>query len=354
MITVLVNWYKRYFSEPEAVYLFLFLLLGVMAFYLLGQMLAPLIVSVVLAYLLDWPISWLERLKIPRFVAVIIIFSLFITLCVLVLVGLLPLLSRQLSNLVTDLPKTTSELQSFVAKLTQHVPLISDLQAKAMADQLQLKMADLGKELLTHSLTIIPNIVAGVVYLVMVPLLVYFFLADKPRILHWLGQRFIPKKRSVLLKVWKEVHLQIGNYIRGKFLEAVIVIIVTYIAFLVLGLEYTLLLSALVGLSVFIPYIGAIVVTIPVVAVGLIQWGGDAQFWYLVIVYSIIIAVDANILVPLLFSEAVSLHPIAIIVAILIFGGLWGFWGIFFAIPLAALVKSILDNWPVSLPKKAN
>jgi putative permease len=350
MITVITNWFKRYFSDPEAGYLFLFIVLALVAFYTVSTMLAPLIVSIVLAYLLDWPINWLDKhAKLPRFAGVIIVFILFIASCVLIIMGLLPILSHQLTNMVMDVPRTSSELQGIIAKLTQHIPLVTDQQVKAISLEIQQNFADSGKALLANSITIIPNIVAGVVYLVMVPLLIYFFLADKKRILSWLGHNFIPQKRRVLLKVWQEVHVQIGNYIRGKFLEAIIVTVVSYIAFLILGLDYSMLLAALVGLSVFIPYIGAIVVTIPVLAVGLIQWGASAHFWYLVMLYSIIIAVDGNVLVPLLFSEAVSLHPIAIIVAILIFGGLWGFWGIFFAIPLAALVKSLFVNWPITL-----
>ena len=349
MITVITNWCKRYFSDPEAAYLFLFLLLAVIAFYTISDMLVPLTVSIVLAYLLEWPITWLiKKLNMPRLAAVIIVFVLFITLCVLIIVGLLPVLSHQLTNMMNELPKNSGDLHNTIIKLIKHIPLVSDEQANAALNELQSKSAGLAKMLLSQSLVIIPNIVAGVVYLVMVPLLIYFFLADKRQILAWLGRHFIPEKRAVLVAVWKQVHGQIGNYIRGKILEAIIITLVSCVTFLVLGLEYSLVLGALVGISVFIPYIGAIVVTIPVIVVGLIQWGVSAHFWYLVIAYSIIIAVDGNILVPLLFSEAVDLHPIAIIVAILIFGGLWGFWGIFFAIPLGALVKSLFDNWPVT------
>ena len=66
----------------------------------------------------------------------------------------------------------------------------------------------------------------------------------------------------------------------------------------------------------------------------------------MMIAYAIIQALDGNVLVPLLFSEALNLHPVAIIVAILVFGGLWGFWGIFFAIPLATVVQAVLKAWP--------
>ena len=67
-----------------------------------------------------------------------------------------------------------------------------------------------------------------------------------------------------------------------------------------------------------------------------------------VVAYLVIQALDGNVLVPLLFGEVVSLHPIAIIVAILVFGGLWGFWGVFFAIPLATLVNAVIRAWPGS------
>jgi putative permease len=67
-----------------------------------------------------------------------------------------------------------------------------------------------------------------------------------------------------------------------------------------------------------------------------------------VLAYGIVQALDGNVLVPLLFSEAVNLHPVAIIVAVLVFGGLWGLWGVFFAIPLATLVKAVLNAWPTA------
>jgi putative permease len=105
-------------------------------------------------------------------------------------------------------------------------------------------------------------------------------------------------------------------------------------------------LSVLVGVSVLVPYIGATVVTLPVAVVAYFQWGWGTDFAVVLIVYGVIQALDGNVLVPLLFSEVVNLHPIAIIVSVLVFGGLWGFWGVFFAIPLATLVNAVLVAWP--------
>jgi putative permease len=97
---------------------------------------------------------------------------------------------------------------------------------------------------------------------------------------------------------------------------------------------------------VIIPYVGAAVVTVPVGLVAYFQWGWGAQFGWVLFAYGVIQALDGYLLVPLLFSEVVDLHPVAIIIAILVFGGLWGFWGVFFAIPLATLVQAVLNAWP--------
>jgi putative permease len=151
----------------------------------------------------------------------------------------------------------------------------------------------------------------------------------------------------MLRRIWAEMDLQIANYARGKAIEVLIVGSVSYIAFLTLGLNYAALLGLLVGLSVIIPYIGATLVTIPVVLVAFFQWGIGSEFYTVVAIYLIIQVLDGNVLVPLLFSEAVNLHPVAIILAVLFFGGIWGLWGAFFAIPLATLIKAIMSAWPV-------
>jgi putative permease len=134
-------------------------------------------------------------------------------------------------------------------------------------------------------------------------------------------KKFLPKERGLAAQVWQEMDQQIGNYVRGKFVEIFIVGAVTYVTFLVLGLNYALLLAVLVGISVIIPYIGAAAVTIPVALIAYFQWGWGPDFIWVIVAYGVIQALDGNLLVPVLFSEAVNLHPVAIIVAVLVFGG---------------------------------
>ena len=349
MVQLVKNWFLRFFSHSEIVILWIFILFIGFALAIFGKMLAPVLVSIAIAYLLQWVVARLENLRVPHIVAVIIAYFIFLGAVITGLVILLPLVWRQFSNLINELPTMLGNGQALLAKIpAQYHQYISANQLIDIISEFRTELAKAGQFILSASVASIPSIIVLAVYLILVPLLVYFFLMDKQKILHWLT-RYLPENRRLLTQVWQEVYLQTGNYVRGKALEMLIVWLVTYTAFAVLNLQYAMLLSLLVGVSVFIPYIGAVVVTVPIVIVGLMQWGWSSEFAYLIIVYSIIITIDANILTPILFAEVMNLHPVAIIIAVLIFGGLLGFWGIFFAIPLATLVKAVLEAMPAKI-----
>ena len=346
MLKVLRDWMHRYFSDEQAVVLAVLLVLGFAAVLTLGGMLAPVLTGLVLAFLMQGLVNALERLRLPHIVAVSLVFLLFMTALGLFLLVLMPLLWRQLSTLFNELPRMLGEWQSLFLLLPERYPnLISDAQVLQLTEAISGEAGKFGQWALSFSLSSLPLLVSIMIYLVLVPILVFFFLKDRGVIGAWF-RSYLPSERTLITQVAQEMNQQIANYIRGKFIEIIICGVVTYIAFAALGLNYAALLALLVGLSVVVPYIGAVVVTVPVALIGLFQWGFGDQFLYLMVVYGVIQALDGNVLVPLLFSEAVNLHPVAIICAVLLFGGLWGFWGVFFAIPLATLFKAVLNAWP--------
>ena len=132
---------------------------------------------------------------------------------------------------------------------------------------------------------------------------------------------------------------------RGKLWEILVVSATTGLAFYLLGVHYEAVTSLAAGLSVLIPYVGAVVVTVPIFLLGLIQWGFDASLLWLMVAHGLIQFLDGNVLVPLLFSDAMKLPPTVILLATLFFGAIWGLWGIFFAIPLATLLKSLVEEY---------
>jgi putative permease len=257
-----------------------------------------------------------------------------------------PIVWAQLASLFGELPRMLKEGQALLATLPEQYPaVISIEQIDSWIAIASKELGQLGQIVVSFSLSTLPGLVALMLYAVLIPILVFFFLKDRELIFQWLTG-FLPANRPVMTSVWHEMNDQIANYIRGKVIEILIVGVVSYITFAFMGLRYSALLGLLVGLSVLIPYIGATVVTIPVMLIAFFQWGWTNEFLYLFIAYSIIQGLDGNVLVPLLFSEAVNLHPVAIILSVLVFGGVWGFWGVFFAIPLATLVKALMSAWP--------
>ena len=185
----------------------------------------------------------------------------------------------------------------------------------------------------------------AILYAIMIPLMVFFFLKDK-NVLLPIAAVILPKDNRLMKSVFAEMNDQLFNYVTGKFLEMIIIASASYALFAILGLPYAILIAILVGLSVIIPIFGAILVTIPVVLVGLYEWGLTESFYCLLGVYLLIQILDGNVLVPILFSNRNNLHPVIIIISVLFFGGIWGFWGLFFAIPLATFIKAIINSWP--------
>ncbi len=346
MVHVIKQWFHRYFSDPQAVLLVILLVTSFTIILTMGKMLAPLLVSIVLAYLLEGTIQGLQRWRFYRLPAVLLVFSLFTTIFVFILLILLPLLVNQISQLFQELPAMVDQGKTLVQELPKRYPnFISEGQVENWMNSIRSGINYVGQHLLSGAIDFIPAILTVMIYFILVPILVFFLLKDKDLLLSWLVS-FLPQERHAASSLWEEMDAQMGNYVRGKVYEIFIVGTFTYIPFAFMELNYASLLAVLVGLSVIIPYIGAVVVTIPVILVAYFQWGFGSDFAWLMAIYLIIQAFDGNVLVPLLFSEAVNLHPIAIISAVLVFGGLWGFWGVFFAIPLATLVKALITTWP--------
>ncbi len=342
------DFFHRFLPNSQVVALAISLIVGSLLIYSLSGFLMPVFASIILAYLLEGLVAKLERLWMSRIVAVHVVFFAFLTLLGFILFVLVPIVSEQTVQLVQRIPEMVASAQIKIMRLPEVYPeFISQTRIREIMFSIQQELLKYGQNIISGSAESFAGLLAAVIYLFLVPMMLFFFMKDKDLLVGWFVQ-FFPEDMTLTYRVWQEVDIQIANYIRGKFLEVLILWAASYLTFAMMGLNYAMLLAVLMGLQVVIPYVGATLVTFPVLGVSYIQWGmsDGNEFMYVLIAYSIIQAIDGVVLVPLLFSEAVNLHPIAIIVAILFFGGLWGFWGVFFAIPLATLVKAVLTAWP--------
>jgi len=342
MMAPFFDWLKKHLEDTELMMLLAFLLLVFLMLALFGATLAPVLVAIALAYVLEGIVVLLSACRVPRLFGIIIVGIGAMLTILFTLLAVLPVLTDQVGRLVSHIPQYVQLLRDTLHDLQARYP--TGVNADYLQESLSsiaAKIREWGGMVLSASISSIPNVIALGVYAVLVPVLVFFLLKDKEHILSW-GQQFLPKNRILLHRVWGELDTQIGNYIRGRFWESSMVGFAMWVVFYSMGHEYALLLAVLTGISVWIPFVGAAVVTIPVVLLSYFQWGWSEMSMYSLLAYAIIQLIDANIVIPWLFSEIVNLHPIAIIVAVLVFGSVWGIVGVFFAIPLAALVQSVL------------
>ena len=346
MFKMVNSWYNEKFADPAAVTLVGLILLIFVIVYFLHPYLMPFFIALFLAYLLDSPVNFLEKQKLPRTVASFLIVFLFITIMFLACLILLPMLWEESLNLVKEFPVMIDNLQEHIFSLQKQYPdIIKNTQIDEFSNFIRQKSFALGEVFISNSLGSISSLVYVLVYTILVPFMLFFLLKDKRR-LQAAVRYLLPRNRNLLKKLTHDMNLQIINYIRGKLIEIIIIATASYLIFIYFDLNYAILLAVLVGFSVLIPYVGATIVTFPIAIVSIFQFGISSHTGYLLLSYLILQAVDGNILVPLLFSEAVNLHPIVIIISVLIFGGIWGVWGVFFAIPLATFIKAVIKAWP--------
>mgnify|MGYP001271067452 CR=1 FL=1 len=341
MRNFLNKFFNRFFSNEESVYFAILLITSFVFIILFGNVLLPVIISLVIAFLLNGLMTSLISFKLSRRISfsitLIVFFGFYLSLFMA-----LPSLGTQINNLLQNLPTIVASFQETLSNMSDY---FSEEDIELIFSNLSSQISNLLSSALGQLAGTVSLMFNAILYAIMIPLMVFFFLKDKEELLS-LAASVLPKENDFMKTVFNEMNGQLFNYVTGKFIEMFIVASASYIVFASLGLPYAVLISILVGLSVIIPIFGAILVTIPVALIGLYEWGLTSNFYWLIGLYLIIQMLDGNVLVPILFSNRNNLHPVIIIIAVLFFGGIWGFWGLFFAIPLATFIKAIINSWP--------
>ena len=346
MIDHFKNIFRRIFSNEETVVFFIIIISTLILFSFFIEVLTPFIISIIVAYLLVGLQKKIETYGVTPRISTIIAFSIFIIVGAAMFTWLIPLLYVQLQSFVLDIPRIFNEFLNFVSTIPAAFPdLVNSDQISVFFQAVSSELSSITQNIVKSSISGIQSTITVLLYIILFPILVYFFLFDRKNIIEGC-LRIIPGDRAMLSQVWSEMDVQLSNYVRGKVLEIFIVGVAASILFASFGLNYGALLAVLVGLSVLIPYVGAFSITIPIVIIGLLQFGLGTQFYLLIGFYLLLQFPDGNLLVPIIFSEAVKLHPIVIILAVFIFGSMFGFWGVFFSIPLATFIKAVWNAWP--------
>jgi len=195
MSGILVQWFQKKFSNPQTVVLGMFLIFGFATILILGDILTPLFTAIVLAYLLEWVVSTLHTKGCPRGIAVTTVFTGFIALLLTTVFVFLPLIWKQVSSLLNDIPEMLVKGQEKLLHLPKEYPdFISEQQIQELIASVASDLGSLGQAILSASVSSLIGVIALVIYLFLVPLLVFFLMKDKdlivnscfPRIAVWL------------------------------------------------------------------------------------------------------------------------------------------------------------------------
>jgi putative permease len=293
--------------------------------------------------MLEGMVTRLTRISIPRMAAVAIVFIIFMSILVGLFLWLIPLIIEQLTALISALPAMAHTLQKLAAELqTKYFSDLDPTYVQELIPRITREMEEVARRLVTGSLSYLPGLFGVIIYLMLVPLLVLFFLKDKDKIVGWISG-FLPTKRELFIQITKDIDQQMSNFFRGKIWEMIIISTVSVAAFLYFDFRFALLMGLISGVSVLIPYLGILLATIPIVLVALFQWGFTFGALKLLIAFAVIQLIDGNLLAPLLVGNMIRIHPAAVIFSVLACGQLWGIIGVIMAFPLAIVIKSLLD-----------
>ena len=284
-------------------------------------------------------------LKLPPRSAMPVLLVFLATITIFIAFVLVPIVLAQSSKLAIELPGYYVRAQTYLDNLfgVHFGPDGQSLVALLGSNVMQY-FTTLSKAVLSFSFSSIVNVSSMLVYIIIVPILSYFFVKDRCQIKDYIKKFISLDFSNSVNRYWADVNSILVSYIRGKLLEVLVVGVIAFVLFLAVGLKYSALLATLVGISVLIPFVGACFVTLPVALVAFSQWGFDTLFITTMILYILLQLFDGYVYVPIAFSEQMKLHAGAILLSVMVFGALFGLVGVFFAIPLLAVGKFLLEK----------
>jgi putative permease len=392
MIEIFRNWYRRNFSVPGTAEFALLLLCCFAIVYWFMWLVGPVVVALCLAYCLDWVVRLLERrVHMGRRLASAVTMVLFIGLAAGIVVFVAPRIVNQgtqfYSNLVLysqdtvqkakqeaqeardqaaadGMPADSREqseiaadaldgvladkLYTFIEPLPDPWPtMLSQSQLRNYIHSLRITlMANMASILKNQVMPSVVNVMSWTVYCIIVPIFMFLMLANKDMLLRRVRRYMLPRNSTVIDDFWPKINSQLESYINGSLLHIFISAVANGVLFWAFGLNYAVLLGVAMGFSVIIPYVGAVLVGIPVVLIAAVQFGMTAYCAWFFAAYIVLQLLDSYALTPVLFSKTMDLDAFSILLAIMVFGTLWGFWGVFFSIPLARFIDTLISQWP--------
>lgn len=301
---------------------------------------APFVVAIIISYVLNPVVRMLGGRKVPRTAAVLLIYAVFLTSLSVVLMNVIPMFIEQLEELSEHLPEITMQTQQMMSRFDNSiVPGSVRMGMNNWFFQFENRMANGISDFLNNIGTTI-----GVVFnAFIVPFLIFYMLKDfeviERMILHYLPR----SRRKSIVTLLKEIDEALGNYVRGQFLVCVIIGVLAYIGYILIGMPFALLLASVVAICNIIPYLGPFLGAAPAVVMATtISW---KMVLLVLLVNTICQLIESNVISPQVVGRTLHLHPMLIILALLIGGELAGIPGLILAVPFFAVMKVVIQHF---------
>lgn len=321
---------------------FLFLLRPAISsiFLFLKTVLGPFFIAVIISYILHPIVKLLHERGVPRSLAVLLIYSLFITSLVILFVNLIPLFETQLNELIKHIPEWNAKLQGMIREYNDHGKELLPLSVQNGVQQSLNKLETSLGQAVGNVVASLGNTISHLFTAFLIPFVAFYMLKDiddlEKEVRKWLPRN----KRSSILRMIRNIDQALGNYIRGQFLVCLVIGILAYIGYLIIGLPYALLFASIVAITNVIPYVGPFLGAIPALLVAAVI---SQKMVIGVIITNLVCQVlESNIISPQIVGRSLHLHPLTIIFALLVGEELAGIFGLILAVPVLAVGKVVV------------
>ncbi|WP_372635902.1 AI-2E family transporter [Cohnella sp.] len=306
----------------------------------LKAVLAPFLVAMIISYTLNPVVNMLHDRKVPRTAAVLLIYAVFLSVSVVILMNVIPMFMNQVEELNEHMPELTMRAQGLVDRFNNNNVL-----PEAVRDGINRSIGTLEKRIEQWIANFLNNIdsVVNVLFIVMiVPFLAFYMMKDLD-VFERAALQYVPRaRRKHAVRLLKDIDAALGSYIRGQLIVSVCVGVLAYIGYLIIGMPYPLLMAGFVSLFDIIPYLGPFFGALPALIMATtISW----KMVLMVIVVNMICQnLESNVISPQVVGKSMKMHPLTIILVLLIGGELAGIVGMILAVPFYAAMKVVVQH----------
>jgi len=316
---------------------------GAILFFLIsiGNLVKIVLISALLAYIIDPLAVFLESRGMTRASATVVIFLAFTLVIALWLVLLLPVLSSEITAIHNGLSagQDTAVISKVQEALEKRFAFLG-IRDLDLVNRTHNAMASISDWMFTHLL----DMVSLVTNLVIIPFIVFFLLKDgrelKKRVISMIPNRYFEFSLSMLYKM----DLQLGNYLRGQFLDALIFGILSIFSLWLLNVKYFAAIGLFAGLANLIPFLGPVAGAAPAMIISVIDTGSFTPALYVLLAFGVMKLIDDSLIQPLVVARSVDMHPLLVLLAVIVGGKFFGILGMLLAVPVTGFLKVVLSE----------